>query len=92
MSKERQDFRRAETRPPLERPSVIKLFVAGFALICLPVLMVLEWPKFGWCSATLLGNVCYGTKFFIGVGTFLPYVMLIGGIMVAFNVHRCAEV
>ncbi|HXQ93293.1 MAG TPA: hypothetical protein VN739_09840 [Nitrososphaerales archaeon] len=38
-----------------------------------------------------MGNICEGSRFYIGIGSFLPYLMLVSGIILAYNMKLYAD-
>jgi len=71
------------------RKSVIVFFAVGILMVCIPLVIV-----FGWSAETCRGTVqdfCLGSKLYRTSTTILPYVMLIGGAVIAFNMKRVSD-
>ena len=89
IEEESPHWRRKGERP--KRRYVVVLFVFGFLLMGLPVIFVMYWPSGSECVSGLSRAICAGTEFYRASVGFLPYVMVIGGILVGYVMKRIAD-
>jgi len=76
-------------RKEIPRASVIKFFVVGGLLLVTPLVAVMNWPTRGCEFST--ENVCFGSEAYKVSVTLLPYVMLIGGVIIGYNMKRISD-
>ena len=91
MTIEEESYRWRRKGEQPKRESVIALFVFGFLLMGLPVIFVAYWPSGSDCVSGLSRDICTGTEFYGASVRFLPYVMLIGGVLVGWVMKRIAD-
>ena len=73
------------------RRSIVTLFVVGAILISGPVVLVINWPSGSSCSSPFMKAVCQGSRLYRASADFFPYLMLIGGVIAAYNMKRIAD-
>jgi hypothetical protein len=83
--------RRLSTSP--SRRSLTIFFVVGAVLLVSPLLTVMLWNPDPACQASpARGNFCTASnELYNRTISFLPFVMLIGGVIIAFNMKRIAD-
>ena len=73
----------------LSRASIAKFFIVGGLLLVTPMVFVFNWPSQG-CN-TSFENFCSGSQFYRTSVTILPYVMVIGGVIIGYNMKRISD-
>ncbi|MHB8568211.1 MAG: hypothetical protein ACYC7D_09130 [Nitrososphaerales archaeon] len=68
---------------------MIKLFVIGGLLLVSPLLIVVNWPSKGCESSN--PSYCSVSPFYRTAVTILPYFMIIGGVIIGYNMKRISD-
>lgn len=73
------------------RDSIVALFVAGALLLVVPLFFVLSFGAQPCGQPRPLGASCSLPALYKGVVSILPYVMIIGGVLIAYNFKRISD-
>ena len=73
----------------IPKASIIKFFTVGGLLLVVPLVAVIDWPTTG-CDISAV-NFCTGSHAYRMMTTFLPYVMVIGGVLIGYNMKRISD-
>ncbi len=79
----------------IDRRSILRFFVIGFCLMLIPLAMILFWNQMG-CYAQILGHAavshyCLPGNLDKSMELFLPFIMIVGGAMVGYNLKRISD-
>lgn len=73
----------------LSKSSIIKFFVVGSILLVSPIVLAAFWQTTS-CNHEF-EDLCLGSQFYKSSISFLPYVMIIGGLIIGFNMKRISD-
>ncbi len=77
------------------RNSVIIFFAVGFLLLLVPLALVVVWNQFGCTTGSLSHSVmttyCPSVGVFKSAYSLFPFLMLIGGVLVGYNLKRISD-
>jgi len=77
-------------RGELTRRSILLFFLIGGVLLVVPLVIVFSWdPRT--CTSTPVGLSCKVPSVYAATVRFLPFVMILGGVIVAFNLKRISD-
>jgi hypothetical protein len=79
----------------LDKNSIIRFFVVGFALMIIPVVLILFWNHLGCFSQSLehsvVSNYCLPGNLDKNMEALLPFIMVVGGVLVGYNIKRISD-
>lgn len=80
---------------PPNKNSVLIFFMTGFLLLIIPLVLMLFWNEIG-CATEVLGHstlssYCPSIGIFKSADSFFPFLMVIGGVLVGYNLKRISD-
>jgi low affinity Fe/Cu permease len=82
------DSSRMQTLP--QKNNTLASFAIGAALLVVPLILILVWGSSA-CMQTFAPSYCISTKTFMTVSSFLPFVMLVGGVLIGYRMKKIAD-
>ncbi len=72
------------------RDSLIAFFLVGAVLLLAPLILVLVLGAHT-CSVVAVGDACTLTSIYKVIFPSLPYIMLVGGVLIGYNLKRISD-
>lgn len=73
----------------IPKASIIKFFTVGGLLLVMPLVVVLDWPTNSCVTSAV--DFCMGSHAYKMMTNFLPYVMVVGGVLIGYNMKRISD-